>query len=139
MAVSAAACTLLRKDHRLDATSTRGVVAKLPKPSARAGAGVSFSPAIFMGPSILGDLGSASWNITHRDADGKMRNWGSTLYLSSTSSNALAHLWPVPRAAYCPAGTTPLAGFKKVGTVTVAVVCHGPAITRGLVDGLPAS
>ena len=116
--------------RKRDAQSARGLVTQLPKPSAPAASGVSFSPAIFMGPSILGDLGSTAWNITHRDADGRLRTWGSALYLSSTSSNALAVLRHSPAVPhYCPSGSTPLDGFKKTGTVTVAVVCrdaHSP-------------
>jgi hypothetical protein len=116
--------------RKRDAQSARGLVAQLPKPSAPSSSGISFSPAIFMGPSILGDLGSTAWNITHRDADGQLRNWGSGLYLSSTSKNALAVLRHSPAVPhYCPSGGTPLAGFKKAGTVTVAVVCrdaHSP-------------
>lgn len=110
---------------RLDAHSAASVVANLPKPTVRSGPSLSFSPAIFMGPSILGDLGSSSWNITHRDADGKSRTWGSSLYVSSTSSNALAVLRHSPVVPhYCPKGGTPLAGFKKAATVTVALVCQ---------------
>jgi len=85
-----------------------------------------------MGPSILGDLGSVAWNITHRDADGKMHTWGSALYVSSTSSNALAVLRHSPAVPhYCPHGGAPLAGFNKADTVTIAVVCqdtHSPDV-----------
>ena len=103
---------------------------RLPAPVASNGPSISFSQAIFMGPSMLGDLGSSAWNITHRDADGRLRTWGSGLYFSSTSSNALAVLRHSPAVShYCPGGGTPLAGFAKTGTVTVAVVCqdaHSP-------------
>jgi hypothetical protein len=108
------------------------VVNQLPKPTVRTGPSIGFSQAIFMGPSILGDLGSSAWNITHQDADGKLRTWGSGLYLSSTSSNALAVLRHSPAVPhYCPRGGTPLTGFTKAGTVTVAVVCqdaHSPGV-----------
>ena len=108
----------------LNAQSVALLVTQLPKPSARGGPSISYSAPIFTGASILGDLGSAAWNISHRDADGKVRNWGSGLYVSSTSTNALAVMRHSPAVAhYCPKGSTKLPGFSRAGAVTVAVVC----------------
>src|SRR3954452_17686493 len=55
--------------RKLEVQAARSVVTQLPKPVAPNGASITFSPAIFMGPSMYGDLGSSAWNITHRDAD----------------------------------------------------------------------
>jgi hypothetical protein len=83
-----------------------------------------------MGPSNLGDLGSAAWNITHRDAAGSLHTWGSGLYVSSRTSNPLAVLRHSPAVPYyCPKGRTSLAGFDRPGTVTVAVVCRDPHVS----------
>ena len=115
----------------LNAQTVRTLVAALPKPSVRPGGpSLTFSAPVYIGASILGDMGSASWNISHRDADGALRTWGSALYVSSTTTNALAVLRHSPAVAhYCPRGSTPLPGFHHTGTVTVAVVCpdvHSP-------------
>jgi len=114
----------------LNAQSVATLVAQLPKPSAGAGPSISYTAPIFTGACILGDLGSAAWNISHRDADGRLRTWGSGLYVSSTPTNALAVMRHSPAVAhYCPKGSTPLPGFNRAGTVTIAVVCpdvHSP-------------